>query len=547
MRPDAARFPALRALAGIVRADFLERVRRHAFLVTLGVAVWFTYVSLPPNEAHYVTLQIANARGVYDSAWVGAVAAILTSVFLAIAGFYLVKNAVERDRATGVGQILAATPLGKPLYTLGKAASNFAVLAAIVAAVAIASAGMQLLRGEDSRLDVVALLLPHLFVTLPAMTVIAATAVLFESIPALAGGFGNVAWFFAAMLLVIAPSTGALERRERGDDLLGMGLLVSSMRAAHDRAYPEDANRSHAFSIGFNIKSEGVWSMKTFRWPGAPWSLGRFVSRLRWVALAAGIALAAAIPFDRFDSTRAPRRRGRRGPPARETVGDAATVVDAAIAAPASAPAHAADLPIAKRGAGLGGLVLSEMRLLLREAPRAWRIVALGLIVAELLVPRAIARGWILPFAWIWPLLLWSGMGSRERSHGVAPLLASAPHPIGRQLVSTWLAGVALTLATGLGVGVRHALAGDATAVVAWLTGALFVPSLAIALGEWSGSGKLFEVLYTALWYLGPMNHVAFLDYAGVVPGSSAWPGFAAAAAALLGLAALARRHRLTR
>jgi hypothetical protein len=35
----------------------------------------------------------------------------------ALRTLYQVKNAIERDEQTGVGQIIATTPLSKPLYT----------------------------------------------------------------------------------------------------------------------------------------------------------------------------------------------------------------------------------------------------------------------------------------------------------------------------------------------------------------------------------------------------------------------------------------------
>ena len=73
-------------------------------------------------------LWIGTVRGVYNSAWTATVMALVINTFLSLAGFYVVKNAVDRDRQTGVGQILATTRLSKPLYTLGKAASNLAVL-----------------------------------------------------------------------------------------------------------------------------------------------------------------------------------------------------------------------------------------------------------------------------------------------------------------------------------------------------------------------------------------------------------------------------------
>ena len=55
----------------------------------------------------------------------------LSSVsLLSLAGFYVV-NTIQRDREIRVGRILAATPLSKSFYTLGKALSDSPVLGAI--------------------------------------------------------------------------------------------------------------------------------------------------------------------------------------------------------------------------------------------------------------------------------------------------------------------------------------------------------------------------------------------------------------------------------
>ncbi len=47
--------------------------------------------------------------------------------------------------------------------------------------------------------------------------------------------------------------------------------------------------------------------------------------------------------------------------------------------------------------------------------------------------------------------------------------------------------------------------------------GALFIPSLALALATWSGGSKLFEVVYLALWYAGPgpLGVLTPLDFMG--------------------------------
>ncbi|HMZ08252.1 MAG TPA: hypothetical protein PK078_11585, partial [Anaerolineales bacterium] len=42
-----------------------------------------------------------------------------------------------------------------------------------------------------------------------------------------------------------------------------------------------------------------------------------------------------------------------------------------------------------------------------------------------------------------------------------------------------------------------------------------FIPSLALALGVWSGTSKPFEIVYLTFWYLGPLNNVPNLDFIG--------------------------------
>jgi hypothetical protein len=76
----------------------------------------------------------------------------------------------------------------------------------------------------------------------------------------------------------------------------------------------------------------------------------------------------------------------------------------------------------------------------------------------------------------------------------------------------------------------------------------MFVPSLAISLGVWSRSGKLFEVLYTVLWYIGPMNQMPALDFMGACRRSISAGTFeyvAAVTLILMAIAAVGRRRQL--
>ena len=162
----------------------------------------------------------------------------------------------------------------------------------------------------------------------------------------------------------------------------------------------------------------------------------------------------------------------------------------------------------------------AELRLALQGLGRWWYIVAATLIVGGLVSPLAISRFWLIA-AWIWPILIWSAMGTREARQRTGQLIFSTAHPLARQLPACWLAGVIVAALTGGGSALRLAIARDGSGMAAWMVGVLFIPTLALALGVWSGSSKLFEVVYTLLWYAGPANQVAPLDYMGATGKSS--------------------------
>jgi ABC-type Na+ efflux pump permease subunit len=264
----------------IARADFLERVRRYSFLFTLGFALYLGYLTISGN----LVLQVGRVRGIFNSAWVGALLSLVASAFISLAGFYFVKNTIQRDRETRVGQILAATPLSKFIYVLGKVISNLTVLTLMIAVLALSGIAMQLMRGEDRHVEVWNLVAPFIFLALPAMVVVAAIAVLFETIPFLRGGFGNVAYFFVWTALLSVP----LAVGRHSSDLIGISLVADSAReAAHLLA----ENGGVSFSLSFGQIAAPV---STFRWDGLNWTADIMIGRLAWLTMAFGVVTVSA-------------------------------------------------------------------------------------------------------------------------------------------------------------------------------------------------------------------------------------------------------------
>jgi hypothetical protein len=139
-------------------------------------------------------------------------------------------------------------------------------------------------------------------------------------------------------------------------------------------------------------------------------------------------------------------------------------------------------------------------------------------------------------------------MGTRESRFGTRGLLFSSPRILLRQLPACYMAGFAVAALTGSVVAVRLLITGQRIGLIAWLAGAFFLPSLALASGIVSGTGKIFEALLTVLWYIGPMNHTPGLDFTGAANGALT-PHYAliyfAMGAALLALALLTRSRQL--
>jgi len=545
----------LRVLYHLAHADFLERVRRYSFLITLGLTLYLGYVSVPPQRSRYMTMRMGNYRGLYNSAYIGTLEALFTALFVSFAGFYVVKNAIDRDLRTGVGQILATTPLRKPLYTLGKALSNFAVLTAMVGIMALAAGVMQLLRHEDLAIHPWKLLGPFLFIALPVMAVVAGVAVLFETIPGLRSGIGNVVYFFLwiAALSVLGDIKGWLGT----NDLMGMGFVVPSIVSACKAT--SAGCPTNELSMGFNFAGDvKLWNLTTFRWEGVHWTLPIILGRLMWVGVAFGFALLASVFFHRFDPSRERAHGGAAAEepglsPALSTIaGEEAVRSPVLRSAQDTRPSSilkgptVLQMPSAARSFRFGALVAAELRLALKGRNRWWYLVAAGLIVGGLVSPLVVSRGFLVA-AWIWPLLIWSAMGTREARQGTDQLVFSTVYPLRRQLPACWLAGVTVAVMAGGGTLIRLLVARDGAGAFAWLVGALFIPTMALALGVWSGGHKLFEVLYTLLWYLGPVNRVPGLDFMGVTgPGGFGIARlFMAAALGLAVLAVIGRRYQL--
>lgn len=493
----------VRSTLAVARAEFCERRRHYGFLVGLGFALFLCSQAASGR----VLLIFGGYRGMYNSAWVGMMMALLANLSTLFV-FYMVKGSVNRDQRTGVAQVLNATPLPNYAFITGKMLSNCAVLAAVICVFAVAAPLVQLSLGEDRVLHVWQLYLPLVLISLPAMAVTASLAVCFDMLPVLRGRIGNVVWviFWLLSCSAFAPARYAWLNPIDGDWV----RKVMGDAVAHRIA------TNHAFGQFFIDMPATVHVLSGWKWAGTGLVPGMLLIQLGWVAAAFAVPLfLMAASFGRVD--KAPEGQSRAGSEPLSQAEASAPEIGEAYFYEAT-PIRLSPLDRGGAAWAFGRVVVSELRLAYSGYRWWWYGIALGLIVAQCTAPLAAARGPILASSWLWSVLTWSAMGSREMRNDVRMLLFSCGNIVPRQFFACYAAGLVSALITGAGVAFRLAIGGDGLGLFAWAAGSLLLASLAICLGLVSGSSKPFEVSLAFVWYAA-LNGVKGIDLTGAANG----------------------------
>jgi hypothetical protein len=522
----------LRAVSHVAAANLRVRLRDRRLLAVVAGCVYLGHLVVAGDIE--LALAEQSYRGVENAAWTGTLTSLTASMVVLLFGFYLVRGALERDRQARLGPLIASSPVGSLAYLLGTWAGSALFLLGLVGVMAASGAVLVVLRGHGGP-QPGPLLAPFLLFSAPVAAVTAALALAFECVPGLQGRLGGVLYFVLALGTLILPIAADLPM-----DLLGLTTLHESMVEALLAQHPE-ATPGDMFAFGY---FDDVGTLTPFRWDGVAVTAGLVGQRLGLVLASVGLVAGAGLFFRRFDPS--PEGWARRmraigaGAPDEPPVPSSENGASPGGAAPASAPAPDTTDSSARPSLGtLPGrrtlrplrLIWAELKLALGSRSRTWWGGAIGIAVAGVVAPSSAG---VLILAWLWPMPLWAALGTRPAVHRTTPLLATALYPRA-QRVAAWGTGALVALGLTLG----PLLLGGNWGV---LVGALFVPALALAAGRLAGTPRLFEITFLVLWYLGPANQQAALDFGGVTAAPPATQiGFLGAAILFLGVS-VARR-----
>ncbi|WP_378173861.1 hypothetical protein [Aquimarina sp. SS2-1] len=513
----------MKSFLSTTKYDYLQRTRSYSFLVTLCISLAMAYTFVPEPNASYSTIRIADHVGYYNAGWFGYVTAIMTSIFLSLAGFYLVNSGIKTDQITKIGQITAATPVSNFRYLFSKVFSNFLVLSTIVVIVFIMSILLFFLYNEESPFILSQFIIPYLLIPIPAMFFIAVLAVVFEVIFKNYSVIQNIGFFFLFSGLMITTAT---EEIEFSLDPFGTKIVMHHLeQSVRDILQTEKETELNIGYVLGNIKET-----KKFEFNGITFPTIFIVSRIVWIFL--GILLIRLIsPFFHRFAIKEKSRIVRSIPKPLQKNNSKQILISS--------------LQKSKPNYGILTLVNTEILMLLRTGKKwLWIINLIGMVLLGIIHIK-IAFSIVLPVLWFLQVQRLSEISSKEVFYGVQHFTFTSYMPLRRLLASQIIAGIILMLFLALPLILRLSITLELQSIAHLVLGAVFIVLLAATLGILTNGKKLFEIIFFLITYCN-IYKILFADYFGGLSHGSNYTLLLIITIIVLGIIGfVVRRHQL--
>jgi hypothetical protein len=496
----------LKYIYSIIKADYLQRTRSYAFLITMAITIYAAYSFVPPPSAHYTTLNIVGFKGVYNSAWVGHLSAMMTTVMLSLYGFFLVTGGIKKDIDTEVGLIIATTPISNFGYLLSKMLSNFLVLLTIAATTFVVSIGMFFLRSSGYPFVISDFIVPFLLLALPALLLISAIAVVGEVFL----GKRAILQYIGFVFLF-----GAIMGHTKGEsnDIIAVitdpfGIRTMTM-SIQNHVNNEFHTHIDGVSMGFTFHEKDN-AFRTFIWNGITWTPVFIFSRFLWIILSLGLVYISSFFFHRFDYKQSVHKKKK------------ATKYtdDTQLISPAPTGITMAALPPILKNYSIIPLIKTELILLIRKGSKWLWLISAGLCISMLFAPLNIGHTYLLPVLWFLQVTRLSELATKEKTNRLHYFTWSSYKPLQRMLPAQVFAGIILMVTLAFPLIIRYLLVLNGFAVVNILLGAIFIVLLAVCMGIVTGGKKLYEIAFFLITYL-VTQKLPLVDYLGAIDHNS--------------------------
>ena len=491
------------SVIGQAKADFLEYSRRFSFIAMIALALFGAFFFVPSYEqGNFSFLEIMPDTFIQTSnaTWIPVAGAMGTGFFLLIFGFFYLRNSIIFDEKTGIDQFIITSPAKNISYVMGKFISGILLLSFFAIITMLGSYIMILLRFSNEALSLRTFFVPYAFL-ITSLPIISAIAVFFGSFRLLRGAVGSVIFIigvFVKLNIIMDVNTfpRTLTLFQRSFDFTGMIYLQDIIKFALLDTTGDYAIRDSAF-LGGIIELAGETPTEHLFFITMPLGVYELTGFGLMLSLAFGLVI-VSVPLLLLS-------RRLRSIKTTDIVSYSDRTTNKYIAAKATVKQNQ-----------IAGIA-AELKLMIKGQSLAWKLVALTGVVSSIFVDLVTVQILIIPLVLLWFINAFSSLGYKERYYDILQIISTIPRGRFRQIIYSYTAGLCISFILLCPVTIRMILAGQIYGVFIALSAMVFVPSLALFLGEVTKSNRPFEMLMIFVTYM-ILNGEHFIDYVGLHP-----------------------------
>jgi len=158
----------------------LQDIRNYRFFYILVASILFTLSFVPPHDAVYSTISFRDWLPLFNSEWIGITTSIMSTIVLAILGFYLVIDNISKEKQYRTQEVIMVSPLSNFRYLLYRMFSGAMLLMSILVLSMIVSMLLSLYYNGYNDTNILDFVIPYLLISFPSAMVISTIAIILE-------------------------------------------------------------------------------------------------------------------------------------------------------------------------------------------------------------------------------------------------------------------------------------------------------------------------------------------------------------------------------
>lgn len=463
----------IRVIYQVLKADFLERVRKPSFSAICFVVVLLAFFSVPDIEAPFVSIAMEPdifSQGTNPS-WIPIAIALCGGILFPVIGLAYVKSNISADRDSNFLYVMQSMNMKKSNYIIGKFLSNLFILTLMWILVIISATFMLCLRFTGKPITIYDFLSPFICIY-PGIIFTAAFSVFLESTAVFSKRTGNAIGItiLFTMFLINYFNSESKSLIFRVFDFSSYRWVMDSINAAVIPIIGH-AVWSTGILVPGGMLAESMGN-KELIFHGLTFSGQYLIDKMILISVCIILVLSAVILLDTNEKEK--KKQVSKIKSLREKTKHSHYMCELA----------------------------AEFHITFNGLSKYWFLIMLCLWAASIFAPMKYAQNYIWIVMLFFSVSIFSQIGSRDYESGLTEYFITIKNALLKQMIYSYFCGTVFLSAVTCPVIVRAVIEQNYLFIPGYILFVIFVPALACFLGEYTKSRRAFETIYLLFCFL---------------------------------------------